>query len=50
MFSEIKSGWHMAVVTATESRSDQRDVYVPPSETGMAHFSKWGTMAWCRAA
>ena len=39
MFSEIKSGWHMAVVTATESRSDQRDVYVPPSETGMAHFS-----------
>ena len=39
MFSEIKSGWHMAAVTATESRSDQRDVYVPPSENGMAHFS-----------
>ncbi len=39
MFSEIKSGWHMAVVTANESRSEQRDVYVPPSETGMAHFS-----------
>jgi eukaryotic-like serine/threonine-protein kinase len=39
MFSEIKSGWHFAVVTATESRSEQRDVYVPPRETGMAHYS-----------
>jgi serine/threonine protein kinase len=39
MFSEIKSGSHLAVVTATESRSEQRDVYVPPRETGMAHFS-----------
>ena len=39
MFSEIKSGIHLAVVTATESRSEQRDVYVPPRETGMAHFS-----------
>ncbi len=39
MFSEIKSGWHMAVVTATESRSEQRDVYVPPGEN-MAHYSR----------
>ena len=39
MFSEIKSGWHFAVVTATESRSEERDVYVPPRETGMAHYS-----------
>jgi eukaryotic-like serine/threonine-protein kinase len=39
MFSEIKSGVHLAVVTATESRSDQRDVYVPPDENHMAHFS-----------
>ena len=39
MFSEIKSGFHLAVVTATESRSDQRDVYVPPDEQHMAHFS-----------
>ena len=39
MFSEIKSGRHLAVVTATESRTDQRDVYVPPREDGMAHFS-----------
>ena len=33
MFSEIKSGSHLAVVTATESRSEQRDVYVPPRNT-----------------
>ena len=39
LFSEIKSGIHMAVVTASESRSDSRDVYVPPRERGMAHRS-----------
>jgi serine/threonine protein kinase len=39
MFSEIKSGDHLAVVTATEGRSEQRDVYVPPEESHMAHFS-----------
>jgi eukaryotic-like serine/threonine-protein kinase len=39
MFSEIKSGFHLAVVTATESRSESRDIYVPPHETGMAHIS-----------
>jgi eukaryotic-like serine/threonine-protein kinase len=39
MFSEIKSGVHLAVVTATESRSEQRDVYVPPNERDMAHVS-----------
>jgi len=39
MFSEIKSGEHMAVVTSTESRSESRDVYVPPHQRGMAHRS-----------
>jgi eukaryotic-like serine/threonine-protein kinase len=39
MFSEIKSGIHLSVVTATESRSEQRDVYVPPNEQDMAHLS-----------
>ncbi|MGA8154414.1 MAG: protein kinase [Terriglobales bacterium] len=39
MFSEIKSGVHLSVVTATESRSEQRDVYVPPNDTHMAHNS-----------
>ena len=39
MFSEIRSGWHFAVVTATESRAEQRDIYVPALESGMAHYS-----------
>ena len=39
MFSEIRGGWHFVVVTAAESRSEQRDIYVPQRETGMAHFS-----------
>jgi serine/threonine protein kinase len=39
LFSEIKSGLHMAVVTAAESRTGQRDIYVPPRERGMAHRS-----------
>lgn len=39
MFTEVKSGFHFAVVTSTESRSEERDVYVPPSEMGMAHNS-----------
>jgi eukaryotic-like serine/threonine-protein kinase len=39
MFSEIKSGVHLSVVTATESRSEQRDVYVPPDVNHMAHIS-----------
>jgi len=51
MFSEIKSGMHMAVVTSTESRSEERDIYVPPRERGMAHRSylspdgKWVLLA-----
>ena len=39
LFSEIKSGIHMAVVTATNTRAESRDVYVPPRERGMAHRS-----------
>jgi serine/threonine protein kinase/Tol biopolymer transport system component len=39
LFSEIKTGIHMAVVTATSSRDQSRDVYVPPRERGMAHRS-----------
>jgi len=39
MFSEIRSGWHFAVVTAAESRADERDIYLPASESGMAHYS-----------
>jgi eukaryotic-like serine/threonine-protein kinase len=39
LFSEVKKGEHMAIVTATESRAEARDVYVPPHERGMAHRS-----------
>ena len=40
LFSEIRGkGLHMGIVTASESRSDARDVYMPPNETGMAHRS-----------
>ncbi len=39
LFSETRSGYHMVLVTATESRTEQRDLYVPPHERGMAHRS-----------
>lgn len=39
MFSEMKSGEHMAIVTSTESRGDSRDIYVPSKQRGMAHRS-----------
>lgn len=39
LFSEIKTGLHMAVMTASDSRSDSRDVYVPARDRGMAHRS-----------
>jgi eukaryotic-like serine/threonine-protein kinase len=39
LFSEIRSGVHMAVVTSDLSRANLRDVYLPPRERGMAHNS-----------
>lgn len=39
IFSEVKSGEHMAIVTSTESRGDSRDIYVPARQRGMAHRS-----------
>jgi eukaryotic-like serine/threonine-protein kinase len=39
LFSEIKSGLHMALVTTDESRGQSRDVYVPAGERSMAHHS-----------
>jgi Tol biopolymer transport system component len=39
LFSEIKKGIHMAIVTSLESRAEARDVYVPPHERGMGHRS-----------
>lgn len=39
MFSEIKSGEHMALVTTNESRGESRDLYLPPNQRGMIHRS-----------
>jgi len=40
LFSEIKNNdIHMGLVSAEESRSVERDVYVPPGDRGMAHRS-----------
>ena len=39
VFSEIKTGIHMGVVTALESRAGERDVYLPADPDGMAHRS-----------
>jgi eukaryotic-like serine/threonine-protein kinase len=51
MFSEIRKSPHMVIVVAKESRIGERDLYVPPQETGMAHRSypspdgKWVLLA-----
>jgi len=39
LFSEIRSGIHMGVVTATATRGDLREIYFPAHERGMAHYS-----------
>ena len=39
LFSEIKSGLHMCLITSDEGRGQSRDVYVPPGERSMLHHS-----------
>jgi eukaryotic-like serine/threonine-protein kinase len=39
LFSEIKTGLHMGIVTATEGRADSREIYIHPDEHAMAHYS-----------
>ena len=40
LFSEMKNkAIHMALVSADEGRAEERDVYVPASDVGMAHRS-----------
>lgn len=39
LFSEIRTGIHMGVVTAKENRSEYRPVYFPRDERGMVHLS-----------
>ncbi len=39
LFSEIKTGVHMGIVTANEDRSQHREIYFPVRERAMAHYS-----------
>lgn len=39
LFSEIKTGIHSGVVTATATRAGLREIYFPAHERGMAHYS-----------
>ena len=39
LFSEIKEGLHMGVVTTNEGRGQSRTVYLPEEDRGMAHHS-----------
>jgi Tol biopolymer transport system component len=39
LFSQVDTGLHMGVVTATEDRGDERIIYFPTHERGMAHLS-----------
>ena len=39
LFSEIKQGLHMGLVTTDEARGQTRDVYVPPGNRSMVHHS-----------
>jgi DNA-binding winged helix-turn-helix (wHTH) protein/Tol biopolymer transport system component len=39
LFSEIKTGLHMGIVTAQENRLGARDIYLPEAESAMAHRS-----------
>jgi eukaryotic-like serine/threonine-protein kinase len=39
LFSEIRAGEHMGVVSATANRSEYRKIYFPQNERGMVHVS-----------
>ena len=39
LFSEIKEGLHMVLVTTDEGRGQSREVYSPPGERSMVHHS-----------
>ena len=39
LFSEIKEGIHMVLVTTDEGRGHSREVYAPPDERSMVHHS-----------
>jgi DNA-binding winged helix-turn-helix (wHTH) protein/Tol biopolymer transport system component len=39
LFSRIRSGLHLGIVTETVTGEDLRELYYPPHERGMAHYS-----------
>jgi hypothetical protein len=39
LFSQIRSGLHLGVVTGTVMRENFRELYFPPHERAMAHYS-----------
>jgi DNA-binding winged helix-turn-helix (wHTH) protein/Tol biopolymer transport system component len=39
LFSRTRSGVHLGIVTGTAARQDFHDLYFPPHERGMAHYS-----------
>ena len=39
LFSEIRTGLHMGIVTSTTGRTDRREIYFPDHERRMAHYS-----------
>ena len=39
LFSEVKEGTHMGIVTATDTRAESHDVYLPQHERAMAPLS-----------
>jgi DNA-binding winged helix-turn-helix (wHTH) protein/Tol biopolymer transport system component len=39
LFSEIRTGIHLGVVSSSSTRSGLRDIYFPAHERGMAHYS-----------
>ncbi|HZQ55926.1 MAG TPA: winged helix-turn-helix domain-containing protein [Bryobacteraceae bacterium] len=51
LFSAVKKGIHMGIVTASENRSDYHSVYFSPRNRAMAHYSfaspdrKWALVA-----
>jgi hypothetical protein len=52
LFSEIRQGRHMAIVTSMENRNAEQDVWLPPREASVAHPSqvspdgKWVLVVW----
>ena len=39
LFSEMRDGMHLVLVTTDEARGDRRDVYLPPGQRSMVHHS-----------